>query len=197
MPQSDNPFVIIQETLGGLARYISTLFDSTFTGGGAELPIIGGNSIITLKLFSIALSALFLAGILWAIVGGGFVAWYARDAREFLLLPPIRRREVLKTWERIQKRVRSGYDAELRLALIEADKLWDELLTRMGYGGETTAERMKYLTAAQFSNIEDLWAAHKLRNRVVHDTEFPPRQDEILRAVAAYEKAFRELQLIE
>lgn len=197
MPQADNPFVIIQQTLGGMWEYISGIVRSVFEGGGANAPVIGGNSLITLKLLSIALSALLLAGIIVAIVGGALVAWYGREWREFLKLPPIRRREMLKVWERIQKRIRSGHDAEMRLALIEADKLWDELLRRMGYDGETTAERMKYITAAQFANIEDLWAAHKLRNRLVHDTEFPPRQDEILRAIEVYEKAFRELQLIE
>lgn len=197
MSDSYNPFVVVFKMFEQIWSYFFGALESVLGNGARGLPIFDGQLLIALKILSISFSALFLAGIIWAAAGSGFVAWHAREAREFLLLPPLRRREALKIWERIQKRIKSGQDAELRLALIEVDKLWDDLLVRMGYAGETTAERMKYLSAAQFSNLEDLWAAHKLRNRVVHDMEYHPRHDEILRAIEIYEKAFREMQLIE
>ena len=82
------------------------------------------------------------------------------------------------------------------MALIEADNIFDDLLKQMGLPGESMADRLKYLNAAQVSNIEEIWQAHKLRNQLVHGSEYPIARSEIEFGVRAYEKALRELEFI-
>ncbi|MCC7289260.1 hypothetical protein IT414_02640 [bacterium] len=56
----------------------------------------------------------------------------------------------------------------LKHAVVEADKLLDHVLKAKGYHGETMADRMKK-AQNQFSRREAVWAAHKLRNQMVHE----------------------------
>lgn len=54
------------------------------------------------------------------------------------------------------------------LAVIDADKLLDDALKRSRYRGKTMGER---LVSAQrdIKDNDDVWFAHKLRNRIVHE----------------------------
>lgn len=52
-------------------------------------------------------------------------------------------------------------------AILEADKLLDYALKCHGFRG-TVAEKLK-LAKARFSDVDQLWRAHKLRNRVAHE----------------------------
>jgi hypothetical protein len=63
----------------------------------------------------------------------------------------------------------------------------------MGYVGETMGERMEKINVAVLPNIEDVWAAHKIRNNIVHDPDFRLSLDETKRAISIYEKALTDL----
>jgi hypothetical protein len=56
------------------------------------------------------------------------------------------------------------------LAVIDADKLLDDVLRKRNFRGKTMGER---LVAAQrsLSDNDAVWYAHKLRNRLVHEPE--------------------------
>lgn len=55
-----------------------------------------------------------------------------------------------------------------QFAILTADKLLDSAMRERGVNGTTLGERLKnakpYLT-----NIDSVWRAHKLRNRIAHD----------------------------
>ncbi len=78
------------------------------------------------------------------------------------------------------------------LAVINADKLFDEALKCLGYDGETMAERL--VSAKQkIRSKDDIWAAHKLRNKLVHETNYKPNAKTIKQALNSYYKAFNDL----
>lgn len=101
-----------------------------------------------------------------------------------------------KKWQSILSRMRKGDEANMKLAIIEADKLFDSLLRQMGHDGKDMGERLEKLTAIQFSNLENIWLAHKVRNRIVHEPDYHLTHPEAERAIAAFEKAFKELQVL-
>ena len=78
------------------------------------------------------------------------------------------------------------------LSIVHADKLLDEALKGYGYKGETMAER---LVAAKnkLSNKDDIWSAHKLRNKIVHESSFEPSEKQVKVALAAYHRTFKDL----
>ncbi len=78
------------------------------------------------------------------------------------------------------------------LAVIDADKLLDEALRKKGYKGKTMGER---LVAAQrdLSDNDNVWYAHKLRNRLVHEPNVKMKKNEARNALEGIKKGLRDL----
>ena len=99
-------------------------------------------------------------------------------------------------WEEVEKHINSTREAEWKFAVIEADKLVDELLRGAGFPGDTMGDILMNIQPGQLTTLQGLWEAHKIRNRLVHDTNYFLRYTEAKRAVGLYEKTLRELQAI-
>lgn len=83
-------------------------------------------------------------------------------------------------------------DQSARLAIIEADKLLDYVLKNRGYRGETMGERLKN-ARADFTYNDDVWQAHKLRNKLVHEAEVETDPRLIKRALGQFRQALKDL----
>lgn len=99
-------------------------------------------------------------------------------------------------WNEIEKHINSIREAEWKFAVIETDKLVDELLKGAGFPGDTMGDRLMNIQPGQLTTLENLWEAHKIRNRLVHDTNYFLRYTEAKRAIGLYEKTLRELQAL-
>jgi len=98
-------------------------------------------------------------------------------------------------WIEVQKHITSTREAEWKFAVIEADKVVDEIL-KNSFPGETMGERLLNITKGQLETLDGLWEAHKIRNRLVHDVNYFLRYAEAKRAVILYERTLKELQAI-
>ena len=99
-------------------------------------------------------------------------------------------------WDEIEKHINSIREAEWKFAVIEADKLVDELLKGAGFHGDTMGDRLMNIQPGQLTTLQGLWEAHKIRNRLVHDVNYFLRYTEAKRAVSLYEKTLKELQAL-
>jgi hypothetical protein len=81
------------------------------------------------------------------------------------------------------------------LSVVNADKLLDEALKCMGFRGSTMGER---LVAAknQIKDKDAIWAAHKLRNKIVHETKFKPSDAQLKAAMKSYHKTFKDMGVL-
>ncbi len=78
------------------------------------------------------------------------------------------------------------------LSIVHADKLLDEALKGLGYKGETMAERL--VSAKNYlKHRDEIWVAHKLRNKIVHESAFEPSEKEVKIALSAYHRTFKDL----
>ncbi len=77
------------------------------------------------------------------------------------------------------------------LRIVEADKILDEALRLLGYSG-TLGDKLK-AAGPRFTNLNALWAAHRLRNRLVHELNAKPADREVDEAVTAFHKALTDL----
>ena len=59
------------------------------------------------------------------------------------------------------------------------------------------ADRLKKLTPAQLSNIENVWQVHKIRNRIVHEPDYHLAHADAAYAIDIYRVALKELGLID
>lgn len=78
--------------------------------------------------------------------------------------------------------------------IFEADKLIDYALTKMGKKG-TLGEKLK-AHGALFSDLNGLWAAHKLRNKIAHELDYKPHAREAAEAIKQFEVALKDLKCL-
>jgi len=93
-------------------------------------------------------------------------------------------------WQDLQKLC--GREDTWPLAIINADKLVDEALKKSKYHGKTMGER---LVAAQhdLQNNDDIWFAHKLRNKLVHEDLKKLKKTDVKDALVGFRDALRDL----
>lgn len=96
-------------------------------------------------------------------------------------------------WAEVLKHINSNREAEWKFAVIEADKLIDEILKKAGFPGETLGERLMGIERGQLATLDGLWEAHKTRNKIAHDPNYFMRYAEAKKAVELYEKTLKEL----
>ncbi len=180
---TDNMIDQMLNLTGSLQSYVMDIGNSEWIFGikwlGGLLTLIFGG-LVVLLLFKMQLIDK------WLKVTGNF-----------LLITAFPKRHLNKSWQKILSRLNKNDEANLRIALIEADNLFDDLLKQMRLPGESMADRLKYLDSSQISNIDEIWQAHKLRNTIVHNPEYPITRNEIEFGVKTYEKALKELEFMD
>jgi hypothetical protein len=78
------------------------------------------------------------------------------------------------------------------LAVIDADKLLDEALRKHRYRGKSMGERL--MTAQHdIKDNDGVWYGHKLRNRLVHESNVKLREREVKNALLGIRAALKDL----
>ncbi len=149
-----------------------------------------------IKLTSAIISILFIFGIIILIIKTETLTISLRYLIRGTEIPTLSKSKLKKKWEKIQARLEEKDEANLKLAVIEADNFIDYLLKRIGYKGETMAERLKQIKPAQLKNLDGLWQAHKVRNNIVHEPNFKLTLHQAEEAIENYEKVLEELEAI-
>ena len=167
-----------------MPEIISWLISPTFSGW-----------LLILKILFIIIALILLGFVIFALVK---TLWLKRiwiwDVVEFFSFRPYGVRKVVKAWAKITARLETGLESEYKLAVIEADSILNDILKRLGFGGETLGERLEKLTAATIPNLEQVWEAHKIRNNIVHDPDYRLTLDEARKVLGIYEQALRDLE---
>jgi hypothetical protein len=80
-----------------------------------------------------------------------------------------------------------------QLRIIEGDKVLDEAFRLLRYQG-SLGDKLK-IAGPRFKDLNDIWWAHKLRNKIAHELNHVPSRTDTDRAMKAYEGALRDLGL--
>ncbi len=105
---------------------------------------------------------------------------------------------VRNKWQEIETLMQQGKPSAYKVAILDADKLIDYVLkARVGTDG-TMVDRLKKAKSlfSNYSDYQNLWEAHKMRNRMVHEAEHEIYPVEVKKAISYFEKALRELRAI-
>lgn len=76
-------------------------------------------------------------------------------------------------------------------AILRADKLLDHALEIAGYKG-TLGQKLKDARYI-FSSNNEIWNAHKIRNKIAHDIHFRPSMVQIKASLKGFRRAFNDL----
>lgn len=102
-----------------------------------------------------------------------------------------------KAWREVLAKMYSTNASDWLAAVMQADAIMDDILKRMGLPGATMAERLQALDPSKLQSLQDVWDAHKLRNRVAHAPSTMLRHNELSAAIEKYKKALKELEYID
>jgi len=147
-----------------------------------------------IKLFS-AVFSIFLFVLIIALTLKSDKLWKLKLARESAGVVGFPK-HFDKRWQMALKRMAKGDEANMKLAIIEADRLLDILLKHMRLDGNDMEERMEQLTPLKLSNLDEVRQAHIIRNNIVQDAKHPLTREQAESAIAAYEKAFKEWEVL-
>lgn len=97
-------------------------------------------------------------------------------------------------WARIQN-LGVGSASEQHLAVLEADKLLDHALKARGFGGQTMGDRLKRARNT-FKDNNAVWQAHKLRNRLAHESGITVSSGQVGGALGGFKGGLKDLGAI-
>jgi hypothetical protein len=98
-------------------------------------------------------------------------------------------------WLSIETALSRNNEGSYTLCVLNADKLLDQALRDRGIAGNTMAERMKGCQG-KWTNGNGLWAAHKVRNRLAHETDATIDYERARQALVAYKQGLKDLGAI-
>lgn len=96
-------------------------------------------------------------------------------------------------WDHVRELVERPHESDWRQAIIEADIMLDDLLSQLGYVGESVGEKLKAVNPGRFHSLQHAWDAHKIRNQIAHSgSAFQLTEQLAHRTIAQYEVVMRE-----
>ena len=93
-----------------------------------------------------------------------------------------------KNWQKILS------EKDEKHKILDADKLLDAMLKKKGLAG-SLGDKLKN-NAKLFSDLNGLWEAHRLRNKLAHEIDFNLKPAQTAQAMKGFKNAFKDLELL-
>lgn len=136
----------------------------------------------------------FIIWVIWTTKWKQFVLLF--DLTEFLTYRAYGTGSLSNRWKNILSRLETANEEEYKLAVIEADNMLDATLKRIGFAGETLADRLEKVNVAIVPNLPEVREANRIRNNIVHDPSYRITLSEARRVIESYQATFQNLDLI-
>jgi hypothetical protein len=98
-------------------------------------------------------------------------------------------------WLAIETQLKRDDQNSYTVCIFNADKLLDQALRDKGLSGKTMADRMKQCQG-KWSNGNGVWAAHKLRNKLAHETDARVDYERAKQALVAFKQGLKDVGAI-
>jgi hypothetical protein len=122
-------------------------------------------------------------------VGVGLLILISRHSQ-----PSLNRELVRNRWGKVLSFAKEG-EAGKQQAVIEADKLVDYVLRQYNIRGDSMADRMRG-AEDMIPNYQQLWQAHKLRNKLVHEQGVKLSKKDVQLSLRTYQTALKGLKAL-
>jgi hypothetical protein len=150
-----------------------------------------------LEFFGLVIALIFFAGIIYFVIETGWFTLRADRFRHIVLQSNISKKHAQESWRRIEEQFYRGGESDLKVAILEADKLLNDALRDAGIMGIQLGDRLKRTNIGQIPNLNELWQAHKLRNQIAHEPNFRLKRDLAERALDIYKTTLTNLGIFQ
>lgn len=107
----------------------------------------------------------------------------------------IDRKFIASRWKEIETLINKKDEMSHRLAIIEADKLFDNVLKKLYFPGDKMSVRLK-MASYKYPELKIVWVAHRVRNNIVHDVNYSISAREAVKNIGLYKKALKILKVL-
>jgi len=94
-------------------------------------------------------------------------------------------KKIAKKWSKIEKRIKTGMEANYKLAVLEADDIFGDILKNLGYEGEI-----------RIINMDEIKGLKKIKNNIIEDASFTLTENEAQKIVDTYKKGLQDLKIL-
>lgn len=94
---------------------------------------------------------------------------------------------IKKQWDKVLSYVNKSPNQ----SLLEADKLLSYTFKIKGYHGSVGEQLKKY--GHNFTDLDGIWSAHKLRNRIAHEMDVKLSPKQVRKAIKQFKSAIEDL----
>jgi ssDNA-binding Zn-finger/Zn-ribbon topoisomerase 1 len=137
-----------------------------------------------------ALSSIIIIGVVVIVaLVFGLIFYKTKSKRPTV---PIDQKDIKMRWSRINKMLGSYKEMNCKIAIIEADKLLDSVLTEMKIDGQTPTERLQN-AAYQYPKLKQVLWAHKMRNQIVSKKHTHVRYTVAQKVISVFKNALKDL----
>lgn len=102
------------------------------------------------------------------------------------------REKIASQWRQIEELLRQPGEMGAKLAVMEADKILDQVLKMMFMPGENMGQRLKY-SYHKYEQLRKVRWAHRIRNQIAHESTFHLDRRIARKAVEEFKKALEVL----
>jgi hypothetical protein len=142
-------------------------------------------------IFTVILLIAFILVLLqYDIRGAARMAFQGAD------IPKSSPSKVQKIWRNILKRLDSKDSEAYKLAVIEAEKFFNEMLETLGYKGKDFEERMGRISPDGISDSENIYQAHQTAEKIIKDSNFELSLGKAKNILENFEKALKEINVL-
>ncbi|MDO8495420.1 MAG: hypothetical protein Q7S32_02750 [bacterium] len=199
---------IYNQVLGNLYRNVDPLSSLSSNDAPGRVDFTGQAAhILNTVDVSPIVSVLRTIGIIATIVFGVLFVWILLKMNRYFAERAVRLKVEWNPpkpaessydakWKEVREHLSSIRDAEWKFAVIEADKMIEDVMEQSGFPGKGLGEKLMAIDKSKLQSLDDLWAAHKLRNLIAHDPNVLVQYRDALRAIEGFEKALRELGVL-
>jgi len=191
--------VILLLILGGGLTFLINWLNIEFSGEAFRIGILG--ILSSIQAIAAFISLLFVMGIIYAKFKIGQIKRARKLEAKIKKVTENKVVEAKKTenkkWVKVKEHASSANPSDWRLAILEADILLGDLLTKLGYKGEGIGEQLKSVERIDFQTLDLAWEAHKIRNSIAHEgSDFVLSPNEAKRVIGLFEEVFKEFRYI-
>jgi hypothetical protein len=161
--------------------------------------VLNSTAFHVFEFFAAIYVGILLINIILLIIQRGPAA-NLRQMRYGMNIPSelVSKRDKMKEqWGRIKGRLESENESEYKVAIIEADSIIDDLIARMGYKGTNMGERLASIPAGQLDEMDEMKAAHEIRNRIIHEEDFKVDREFAKDVLKKYEHLLRHFEVLD
>lgn len=150
--------------------------------------------LFPIKIVFYFFSLFFLVAVVYFMVNSSWMQQkFLEDTIDFFAWKNYGLKEINKKWKKIKKRIDSGIESELKLAVIEADDFLYKTLEDKGFEGNTIEDLLSSAGNAVGIDKSEILNAHNLRNSIVYNVDFAINSNTIIEALAIYEKVIKNV----